>query len=863
MLRTALFTRRALARRAFTSSRAAAFAADGSSPSDNGGAFADFLPVVPPECLRVQAPTALSQRPPGPSSFTEMFRMMSPYINFHRGSTMVLHLPGQLVDSPLFSAVMQDIALLNTFGVKLVLVAGSRPQLNHQLALRQLSQRFDCGMRITGPEELKCAMDAAGSVRFQIESFLGRGIVNAPGRARAINVASGNFITAQPVGVRGGVDFKNTGEMRRLNTTKVREALDNGDIVLISSIGYSASGEVFNCVSEQVASKCAVQLQSDKLIFLHDGEELIDTRTNQKVQALIIQQAQQYVEIAGKDPNASADFLMYLKQSILACVNGVTRSHLVSRNVDGGLLQELFTRDGEGLMITKHMYEGVRMAKTSDIVSIMRLIQPLLDEDVLVSRNQEQIESNVHTFAVVERDGAIIACAALQPYENNFAEMACVAVDPAYRNLGKVGECVCCVWRRKASDSRSCWWWRTGQCAAGLHLAQGALDGRRQALRANDAHIALVHGARIRDCVGGGPAAVQARQDRPQAPVQGLPHGHQLQASIGRERAALPPLLRALQPSPIEIILLSVGSTDTTPKPIVLTRAAHLSVGRRSPCTLGSTGSSRSCSCRCHGSSTRRDTGFLRRRPSDLLVSSLLGSSSRPHLCSGRSRSDSVLTQHAHCQYTMRVECIKEQATPTLGAVGAEKLCRLDLTTPSADSPRRVTCTAKDPRFVPRRRHLPGIGCKSAREVRSLHQTGSSKPLRAELRQCAPMRRCRWSGGTAVVRSKCEPTHACSDTRLARCICWGIRLRETAPAHCQSIEPGTTLFELLESSDSLRSHAFPENPVKQMHLPTSRSQIPIPEHSSNLSCAVTESDGIAAHESPDGQTPAPSHQKQP
>lgn len=424
---------RGLKRRVLSSSAAAS--------SSSTASFADFLPVVPADCLKVKAHADVpGVNKPGPSSFTEMFRTMSPYINFHRGTTMVLHLPGQLIESSVFSAVMQDIALLNTFGVKLVLVAGSRPQLNRQLEMRQLSQRFDHGVRITGPEELKCAMDAAGSVRFQIESYLGRGIVNSPGRPRPINIASGNFITAQPVGVRGGVDFKNTGEMRRLNTNKVREALDKGDIVLISSIGYSASGEVFNCMSEKVASKCAIQLQSDKLIFLHDGEEMIDTRTNQTVQALIIEQAQQYLDLAQHDPEVQPDFLLYLKQSIKACVNGVTRSHMVSRHTDGGLLQELFTRDGEGLMISKHMYEGVRMANPSDIVSIMRLIQPLLDMDVLVSRNQEQIESNVHTFAVVERDGAIIACAALQPYENNFAEMACVAVDPQYRNLGKVRE---------------------------------------------------------------------------------------------------------------------------------------------------------------------------------------------------------------------------------------------------------------------------------------------------------------------------------------------------------------------------------------------------------------------------------------
>ncbi|KAF1794882.1 Acyl-CoA N-acyltransferase [Phytophthora cactorum] len=393
---------------------------------DNQAAYSDFMPIVPPECLRVQQALQTEGRNTtvGPSSFTAMFRDMSPYINFHRGTTMVIHLPGQLVESNLFGAVMHDIALLNTFGVKLVLVAGSRPQLNRQLSLRKLSQRFDCGMRITGPMELQCAMDAAGSVRFQIESYLGE--------ESTINIASGNFITAQPVGVRGGVDFKNTGEMRRLNVDKVRAALDDGDIVLISSIGYSASGEVFNCLSEQVASKCAIQLESAKLIFMHNGEELIDSRSNSVVQTLVIEQAQQY-------------------ESIKACVNGVKRSHLVSRHVDGGLLQELFTRDGEGLMITKHMYEGIRMATTNDIVSVMRLIQPLLDDDVLVSRDQEQIESNVDTFTVVERDGAIIACCTLQPYESNFAEMGCVAVDPTYRNLGKGNAMLGYIMRKAAA----------------------------------------------------------------------------------------------------------------------------------------------------------------------------------------------------------------------------------------------------------------------------------------------------------------------------------------------------------------------------------------------------------------------------
>ncbi|KAF1775322.1 Acyl-CoA N-acyltransferase [Phytophthora cactorum] len=364
---------------------------------DNQAAYSDFMPIVPPECLRVQQALQTEGRNTtvGPSSFTAMFRDMSPYINFHRGTTMVIHLPGQLVESNLFGAVMHDIALLNTFGVKLVLVAGSRPQLNRQLSLRKLSQRFDCGMRITGPMELQCAMDAAGSVRFQIESYLGEEsstLRDVPGPSTLPQVT---------------LSRPNPWVSEEEWTLRTQERCDD-------SMSTNASGEVFNCLSEQVASKCAIQLESAKLIFMHNGEELIDSRSNSVVQTLVIEQAQH-------------------------------------RHVDGGLLQELFTRDGEGLMITKHMYEGIRMATTNDIVSVMRLIQPLLDDDVLVSRDQEQIESNVDTFTVVERDGAIIACCTLQPYESNFAEMGCVAVDPTYRNLGKGNAMLGYIMRKAAA----------------------------------------------------------------------------------------------------------------------------------------------------------------------------------------------------------------------------------------------------------------------------------------------------------------------------------------------------------------------------------------------------------------------------
>ncbi|KAF0690652.1 Aste57867_17958 [Aphanomyces stellatus] len=394
-----------------------------------------MLMDVPPECLKVAEPQTTMI--PMLNSFTEMFRSMSPYINVHRGKTMVIHLCGDLIESPVFPTTMQDIALLSSFGIQIILVAGSRPQTDSRLVKRGIPQVIERGFRVTDADVLACAMEAAGSVRFRIESALGRGILNAPGDRQAINISSGNFVLAQPVGVRGGVDYKFSGEVRRVNAAKINKSLEAGDIVLLSDIAYSASGEVFHILSEQIAAKCAVQMDTDKLIFLHDGESMVDVRNNQTVHTLLIRQATQYLELAALDPSINPNFISYLKHATKSCISGVKRSHLVSRHTNGALLQELFTRDGDGIMISKDMYEGVRMARSTDIPSIMRLIQPMLDEDILVSRSQEQIESNVHMFTVVERDGAIIACCTLQPYENNFAEMACVAVDPAYRKLGK------------------------------------------------------------------------------------------------------------------------------------------------------------------------------------------------------------------------------------------------------------------------------------------------------------------------------------------------------------------------------------------------------------------------------------------
>ena len=127
----------------------------------------------------------------------------------------------------------------------------------------------------------------------------------------------------------------------------------------------------------------------------------------------------------------------YLRAAIASCRGGVPRSHLVSYQDDGAMLQELFSREGLGTQIVRESAERARAATIEDIGGILDLIRPLEEEGILVRRSREQLEMEIDKFTIIERDGLIIGCAALYCFmEEAMAEMACVAVVPEHRRSG-------------------------------------------------------------------------------------------------------------------------------------------------------------------------------------------------------------------------------------------------------------------------------------------------------------------------------------------------------------------------------------------------------------------------------------------
>ncbi len=358
---------------------------------------------------------------PSQNTFVQWFRGSSPYIQAHRNKTFVINFGGEALQDDSFQNLIHDFALLNSLGIRLVLVHGIRAQIDICLQKLNHSAYFHNRLRITDDVALQCVKEAAGLVRVEIEALLSMGLANSPMANSELKVVSGNFIVAKPIGVIDGVDYTNTGAVRRINHDAIQTQLEQNNVVLISPIGYSPSGDVFNLSAEQVATAVAIALNAEKLIFLTE-ESCVDKKGD-----LI---AQLTIEELKQNP-----FLNFpLQAAIESCAAGIARVHLINRHIDGALLQELFTRDGVGTLVSSKPYEICRAATLNDIGGILELIKPLEQQGILANRSREKIEMEIDDYIVLERDGLIIGCTALHIDEaQDCAVLACLAVHSDYR----------------------------------------------------------------------------------------------------------------------------------------------------------------------------------------------------------------------------------------------------------------------------------------------------------------------------------------------------------------------------------------------------------------------------------------------
>ena len=376
------------------------------------------------------------------TDFLTWFRSVAPYVNAFRSKIFVVAFGGEVVADGKFVELVHDLNLLASLGVRLVLVHGARPQIENRLNECELQTTYVRGMRVTDAATLQCVKESIGRVRVEIEALLSMGLPNSPMANAAIRVASGNFVTARPIGVIEGIDLMYTGEVRKIDTAAIRSRLEQGELALLSPLGYSPTGEIFNLTLENVAAEAAIALKAEKLIFLMDTAG-IETKSPGSSETLLLRELTVaegktlLKKLANKAAKLPDDAQLYLPFAVKACEGGVSRVHLISRHVDGAVLQELFTHSGIGSMISEGPLQNLRDARIEDVGGILQLIEPLEIDGTLVRRNRELLEMEIRRFVVVEHDRMIVGCAALYPFpEDKAGELACLTVHADYRSTG-------------------------------------------------------------------------------------------------------------------------------------------------------------------------------------------------------------------------------------------------------------------------------------------------------------------------------------------------------------------------------------------------------------------------------------------
>ncbi len=371
------------------------------------------------------------------TELVEGFRHSVPYINTHRGKTFVIMLGGEAIEHENFSSIVNDIGLLHSLGIRLVVVYGARPQIDANLAAHHHEPLYHKNIRVTDAKTLELVKQAAGTLQLDITARLSMSLNNTPLQGAHINVVSGNFIIAQPLGVDDGVDYCHSGRIRRIDEDAIHRQLDSGAIVLMGPVAVSVTGESFNLTSEEIATQLAIKLKAEKMIGFCSSQGVTND-DGDIVSELVPNDAQARVEAQEEKGDYNSGTVRFLRGAVKACRSGVRRCHLISYQEDGALLQELFSRDGIGTQIVMESAEQIRRATINDIGGILELIRPLEQQGILVRRSREQLEMEIDKFTIIQRDNTTIACAALYPFpEEKIGEMACVAVHPDYRSSSR------------------------------------------------------------------------------------------------------------------------------------------------------------------------------------------------------------------------------------------------------------------------------------------------------------------------------------------------------------------------------------------------------------------------------------------
>ncbi len=365
----------------------------------------------------------------------ELIRQVFGYVNHFKEKIFVIHIDSRVIAHGLFSILVRDLVLLHRLGIRIILVPGAKSRIDEILTQYGIGWTYQGGVRISSPESMPFIKMAAFDVSNSLMTLL------AENRTDAV---VGNWVRARGIGVRQGVDYQVAGTVDKLKIEIVKNVLDQGLIPIFPNIGWNASGKPYNLSSVELAAVISQEMMAEKLFFLTWKESISEKEFRLGANAeidrdgivsrLTVEEAEEFLK--QNNGEGSSHLLELLDMALSSCRKGVTRVHIVDGSIEGVILKEVFSSRGFGTMVYADEYANIRPMEHSDIPEVLRIMQPLVEREILVPRSSKLLEEQCGDFVVYEVDGIVHACGALHSFSKRNGEIAAVAVDETYSSIG-------------------------------------------------------------------------------------------------------------------------------------------------------------------------------------------------------------------------------------------------------------------------------------------------------------------------------------------------------------------------------------------------------------------------------------------
>ncbi len=362
----------------------------------------------------------------------DLIREVFAYAERFRGSTFVIKITNEIVDHPDFPQHARDLALLHKAGIRIVIVPGAGKRIDEVLGRYDVERNFVDDIRVSDPGSMDLIKMAAFDVAHRVMTALS---------GHKITAVIGNWVRARSRGVVDGIDFGRTGLVDRVRVEAVVRSLEQGHVPIFPCVGHNDSGDPFNLSSDELAGTVAASLNAKKLFLLTADPVMsvpdwnvpkgVDVLEDGRIFRMSPAMVKEFIALNPEKPGRIA-----METAAAACKAGIDRAHILDGRHSGVMLKEIFSNLGAGTMVFADAYERLRPMESSDVPGILEIMQPLVTEGILVDRTREELEKKQNDYWVYAMDGVVHGCAALHPMGERSAEIAGVAVDSRYAQLG-------------------------------------------------------------------------------------------------------------------------------------------------------------------------------------------------------------------------------------------------------------------------------------------------------------------------------------------------------------------------------------------------------------------------------------------